>query len=536
MTVPRPAVFLIGLDGATFDVLEPLFRDGTMPFLAGLRDRAACGPLASTPHPISPAAWASVITGRTPGHHGVFDFVRVDQGNSRPAYTLITSADLRCASIFEIASYHDRRVTALNFPCMFPPPPVNGIVVPGYVPWSYLGRAVHPRHIYPRLKDEAGLDLRLLAVDWDVERRAIQGLPEDELARWAELHVIREEQWFRMTRFLVRAYPSDLTAVVFDGIDRIQHLCMHLLRPSAEDACRAAELARAMCIRYFRRLDGYLAELVALAGPDAYVLVVSDHGAQRAGDRIFYVNVWLEQQGYLRWADGVPADDAGRLAMDGNTESTVLFDWAATTAAALTSSSNAIIIRRAERLGDTGVPSDQYVAFRDRLAAQLLQATDPETGERIVERVLVRDEAFPGAACADAPDLTLELRSPGFISVLRAGATVRPRPTPYGTHHPTGIFMLAGPGVRATRTLSGLTVTDVAPSVLYALGLPIPHDMDGKPALASYEPSYLERHPLRRPQALASIRRANGACPAGEYDPVAETEVMDRLRLLGYLE
>jgi len=536
VTVPRPAVLLLGLDGATFDVLEPLFQDGTMPFLAGLRDRAACGPLASTPHPISPAAWASAITGRQPGHHGVFDFVRVDQDNSRPAYTLVTSADLRCASIFEIASCHGRRVTALNFPCMFPPPQVNGVVVPGYVPWSYLGRAVHPREIFPRLKEEAGLDLRLLAVDWDMERRAIQGLPKDELARWAELHIIREEQWFRMTRFLIERCPADLTAVVFDGIDRLQHLCLHLLQLPAEDSDRASERARAMCIRYFRRLDEYLAELVALVGPDAYVLVVSDHGAQRAGDRIFYVNVWLEQQGYLRWADRVPTDEAGRLAMDGNTESTVLFNWAATTAAALTSSSNAIIIRRAERPGDPGIPPDRYIAFRDRLATQLLQATDPETGERIVERVLVRDEAFPGAACADAPDLTLKLKSPGFISVLRADATVRPRPAPYGTHHPTGIFMLAGSGVRATRSLAGLSVADVAPSVLHALGLPIPQDMDGKPALAAYEPSHLERHPLRSPQALSSVRRAGGAGPAGEYDPVAEADVMDRLRLLGYLE
>jgi predicted AlkP superfamily phosphohydrolase/phosphomutase len=536
MTVTGPAVFLIGLDGATFDVLEPLFQDGTMPFLASLRDRSACGPLASTPHPISPAAWASAITGQKPGRHGVFDFVRLDHGNSRPAYTLVTSADLRCASIFEIASCHGRRVTALNFPCMFPPPRVNGVVVPGYVPWSYLGRAVHPRQIFPRLKDEAGLDLRLLAVDWDVERRAIQGLPEDELARWAELHVIREEQWFRMARFLIEEYPSDLTAVVFDGVDRIQHLCLHLLQPSAEDVSRAAERARAACIRYFRRLDEYLAELVALAGPDAYVLVVSDHGAQRAGDRIFYVNVWLEQQGYLRWADGVPVDQGGRLAMDGNTESTVLFDWAATTAAALTSSSNAIIIRQARHPGDPGVPPDQYVTFRDRLAAQLLQAADPETGERIVERVLVRDEAFKGAACADAPDLTLELRSPGFISVLRAGATVRPRPAPYGTHHPTGIFMLAGPGVRPTRSLSGLSVADVAPSVLHALGLPIPQDMDGTATLAAYEPSHLEWHSPRRPQVLVGVGRANGAGPAEEYDPAAEADVMDRLRLLGYLE
>ena len=143
---------LIGLDGATFAVLDPLTRDGTMPFLASFIATGTRATLESTPHALTPPAWTTLVTGRTPGHHGVFDFVQVDRDGDPPGYSLITSADNHCETVWAIADRHGRRVTTLNFPCMFPPPALNGFVVPGFVPRSYLPRAVHPRGLYARLK------------------------------------------------------------------------------------------------------------------------------------------------------------------------------------------------------------------------------------------------------------------------------------------------------------------------------------------------------------------------------------------------
>ena len=60
------------------------------------------------------------------------------------------------------------------------------------------------------------------------------------------------------------------------------------------------------CERYFRELDAMLAELVALAGPEATVVLASDHGFGPTRD-VFHVNSWLEREGYLTWAP----DDAG---------------------------------------------------------------------------------------------------------------------------------------------------------------------------------------------------------------------------------
>ena len=86
---------LIGLDGATFTVLDPLM-DGTcaegvvMPYLASLRGKGYSAKLKSTAHPLTPPAWTSVATGRTPGHHGIYDFVRFEDLGDEMFFTMAT--------------------------------------------------------------------------------------------------------------------------------------------------------------------------------------------------------------------------------------------------------------------------------------------------------------------------------------------------------------------------------------------------------------------------------------------------------------
>lgn len=529
MSRRRPPVVLLGLDGAAWPILDPMLEDGTMPNLARVRSAGAAAPMASTVHPLSPPAWASIMTGRPPGEHGIFDFVRLDHSGGPPSYTLISSGDLRVPTVFDVASRYGRTVTALNFPCMFPPPAVNGFVVPGYVPWSYLGRACHPGGLFRSLKDEAQIEPRKLAVDWEVERTAIQGLPADELAHWVQLHVERERQWAKILLHLMRPEPTDLVAAVFDGVDRIQHLCLHLVVADPEQLAPAERAVRSACLDYFRLVDEVLGEVLSAAGPEASLVVVSDHGAQVAGDRIFYANTWLESHGLLAWEDDVPVDGDGRVAMNGNRESSRLFDWDRTLAAALTSSSNAIVVHRSRHRGEPGVAPEDYDSFCRRLRDELLAAVDPAGGERLVARVYLRDEGFPGPAHEDAPDLTLDLTSPGFLSVLRGPAVTAPRVRPYGTHHPTGIFVAHGPEVVPGAELGPMSVVDVAPTVLGLLGLPVPAEMSGRPAVGG-------GRAVAPVQAAVHEEHGGSTAIASGLDAAGEAEVMSRLRSLGYLE
>ncbi len=69
-------VLMIGLDGATFDLLQPLMDDGVMPFLQRFMAEGCHGDLMSTRNPLTPPAWVSMTTGRSPHVHGIYDFLR----------------------------------------------------------------------------------------------------------------------------------------------------------------------------------------------------------------------------------------------------------------------------------------------------------------------------------------------------------------------------------------------------------------------------------------------------------------------------
>ena len=349
---------------------------------------------------------------------------------------------------------------------------------------------------------------------------------------------MRERRWFEIARFLMQEEPCELTAVLFDGVDRLQHLCYHLLDPRlASQATQLRHSTSTVCVSStsgnwtvsWRRLSRWPAPRHKFSWPQTMDL-------RRQGDQIFYANAWLQQHGYLEWAEGIPIDEEGRLALDENTESSTLLDWSSTTAFALTSSSNAIFIRQAQTPGAPGVCAEEYAAFRKRLIESLLAFTDPKTGQPVIERVLTREEAFPGRHIDKAPDLTLFLREPGFLSILRANAPLQPRRSPYGAHHPHGIFLGCGPGIRTGEKVSPFSIVEMAPTLLYSLGLPIPSDMEGTPVLSAFTPAFVAAHPIcmeapDQPQEALRHEPEQALLPAAE-----EAQIIERLKALGYLQ
>jgi len=532
MSESKIRTLIIGLDGATYDLLDPLVAEGVMPVLGEIMEQGARGILRSTIHPLTPPAWTTMTTGRSPGNHGVFDFIRVDRGTDKPSYTLATSADVMVPTIWQIASDAGLRATTLNFPVTFPVKPIDGTVIPGYVPWSYLGRAIHPRESFKMLKAEGVFKASEMSTDWQHERKAVQGLAENQLDDWVQFHITREERWFQTMMTLMDKEPSELCSVLFDGVDRIQHLCWHLVDPATRDdyTGEAAARTRDLVLQYFRNVDGYIDRMIKAAGPEAQVFVVSDHGFTRSGRRIFYANTWLEQMGHLGWVEGTPLDDQGRVALDENTEASTLIDWSRTNAYALSSSSNAIFIRQAEEPGAPGVPPQEYDAFRARLIEGLLALIDPVTGKPVISRVFTREEAFPGTHTDRAPDLTLMLHDYSFLSVLRADAPLKDRMVPYATHHPDGIFVATGPGI-AKIALEPLQIADVAPTALHSLGLAVPEEIEGRVAEAAFASDWQAENPVRMAQGTAGT----GAADAATLDEDAEAQIRERLKSLGYL-
>ena len=530
---------LIGLDGATFTILDMLMESDVMPFLKKITLDGVRGELLSTINPMTAAAWPSLMTGRSPGYHGLFDFVRFEERPYGIYMTVATAHDLRCETIWSIASRSGRTVTALNFFGTNPPETVAGYMISGFAPWRHLKDAIYPKELYAQLKNLPNFNSRELAMDIDLEKKSIQGMPKEEFENWVRLHIRREQRWNEVLHWLMTSDPTDLTAIVYDGVDKLQHLCWRLIDPALFPSQPSfwEQMIRNLCLEYFGQIDQAIQKTVALAGPGARVYIVSDHGFG-ASTEIFYLNVWLQQRGYLSWSEGVELDTSGGLTANRMKNHIMLLDWANTSAYAMTPSSNGVYIRLAKDGSLGGIAPEAYETFRQHIKAELLEYRDPVSGERVVTRVLTREESYPGSSLGEVPDLLLTLRDGGFISILNADAPLKQRSDPVGTHRPNGIFIANGPGIKQGQNISQLSILDIAPLLLYSLDLPIPEDMEGTFPEHIYAPNVLSEKSVSysQPQGksaheIQKIKKTLAEMPQGE-----EQEILDRLRALGYLE
>lgn len=525
-----PTTVLIGLDGATFSVLNPLMTRGLMPHLNSLVEGGVQATLRSVIPPLTPPAWTSLMTGKRPGEHGVFDFFQKEAPDSL-YLKFASSGDVRSSTIWSLASEHGKRIIALNFPLMFPPPAINGSVVPGgWMPWRQLRLGCYPPGLFDRLKLLPSFNARELALDMKLEEKALEGCDAEEYADWIKLHIRREQRWLEILQYLMKEDPADLVAVMFDGVDKLQHLCWRFLDPDlvpADPSPWEQEIID-LCEMYFEQLDEIIGQIVEMAGEDATIVVASDHGFGASYD-VFFVNTWLEQQGYLKWSDQDEAqmETDARLGMSQITRHIHQLDWDHTVAYCATPSSNGINIVGTAAGHDTE-------KLRDEMRTALMELRHPSTGQPFVTNVWTREQAFSGPYQEFASDITFEL-SQGAVSILRGDETVKRRDEVIGTHRPEGIFVVSGPGVESGKSIPELSITDVGPLLLCSLGIAIPDDASGRIPVEIFDEKRRKvaieiagrRQPVAVPQSIPEHP---------EFDQEAETIMLKRLQALGYIE
>lgn len=528
----------IGLDGATFTVLDNITSDlpeigVTMPFLKQFMEAGVRAKLRSTPNPLTPPAWVSIMTGRTPGSHGVYDFVRYEDKGQDVYFTLYDSRDIRTETIWSMASRQNRTAVALNFPFTAPPRPISGSLVPGFVPWKHLRRNTTPPELYDRLKEIPDFDPKELAWDFEKENQTLTYMSTDDLENWVKYHIIREEQWFRVAEKLLTEDSPDLMAVLFDGTDKLQHQVWEFLDPGIYPTHNTPwqQQMRKSCLEYFRRLDGYIQRLVEIAGPDAQVFMASDHGFT-ATTEVVRINAFLHEKGYLTWrkVDNSEAEKRREASNFAN------LDWEETLAYCPTPSSNGIAIRVAKKPGEPGIKPEEYESFREKLIQDLENFKDENTGERIIQAIYKREDVYSGDALLEAPDLTLVLRDYGFVSINNVLPPVEPRKSPQGTHHPDGIFLAGGKGIKGGFEAERHNVADVPATLLYSLGLEIPSDLEGLVAKSFFTDECLESKPVVTGATTASDRAPEVDNQSGNITEDEKDKILAQLQMLGYLE
>ncbi len=492
----RPRWVVIGIDGADWGVIEVLWAEGKLPHLRSLAERGVRAGLA-TDYGISPVIWTTMATGVTPERHGVTDFVAVTPQGTVP----VSSRTRRVPALWNILSEAERRVGVVGWWATWPAEPIVGVLVSDRAGRG-LEREVHPP------------EMEAAYAEWRKEAMRGKGTFPRPVRHRDEPVALAAER-------LVAA-DFDLLLVYFNGVDTISHRQWRYWAPEGFPPAPAEEVraGRAELVAVYEATDAAIGRLLAAAGPQRNALVVSDHGfiPQRPEKTRVHVDfdLVLERLGYQRRdGDGV--------------------DWSGTTlythGSATFRPTRRIRFALAGREPQGRVVVAERAFLRRRLEADLARVTyaggSPAFGVRDAEP----EEAAEGAdfvVVVGSRDPSTELLHEGetWKGIVKAFSRVT------GTHalHTAGILVAAGPDVAPGTDLPRLSIHDIAPTLLYGLGLPVADDFTGRPIEELFTERFRRAHPLRRVPTYGS--RAAGETEASP----ADAELLRELEALGYLE
>ena len=539
---------ILGLDGATWSVLDPMRARGLMPNLDALLARSAHGTLRSCIPPVTSAAWTTMMTGCGPARHGVFDHRYFDM----PAGKLKVNhaRRVRVPTFWHQLSEAGRSVISLNLPVTYPPLPVRGLIVSG----------MDAPHLDAALSGSPEFAERLRAEVPGYHLRTIWKRPPRDLAEMVEnarqtVDVFDAEA---EAGILADRMVPDWSALLvqFQVLDPFQHRAWRYLDVDetgiADQSFNAA--ADGVMVGLDRAI-GRLCELAEKRG--AGVMIVSDHGFGPCLGRV-HVNRILIDAGVARlpglagrlrrrfiqgcehlsrWEAKRDDPTARSASFDQSIAAQFPFDWKRTLAFAPHQDTAAMIyLNSTERRAGAPLTTPRQVDdARAATIAALAEARHPETGAPLFPRVISTAEAYDVDPAREGfPDLIAPPDEPYWVRCKLAPGTawIEADSQMPGTHRPEGVISLAGPGIMPGRTLAA-DLRDVAPSILTMFGLTIPDHVEGTPLRCLTE----HARPGRRERLDAAHTAYAGRHEDGfEYTPEENALIEQRLADLGYLE
>jgi predicted AlkP superfamily phosphohydrolase/phosphomutase len=552
-------VFVLGLDGATWDLLGPLMDEGRLPNLEKIRDQGVSGTLNSVFPPLSPVAWTGVMTGKNSGKHGVFEFLEYEHNplKGRVNSSRAVKADL----VWEIAGRQGKKTVAGAVPMSYPLRKAPGVYLGDFLSPADAPDFASDPAIFKELEEHLGGPYRPWSSavhDGGHEAEALQ-----ELTDFLDHHL-------KAVKFLMKRCEWDLFMYDLMATDRIQHELWHAWEPTHR-AARGRDLSavREGFIDFWRKLDDGVGEIASALPSDTALILMSDHGF---GPIEWYVNfnVWLLGQGYIglkdsfyvrqkhwfyqrgvtpEWFYGLMARFGGarnrvsrfrgkqmsltdRLA-DATFLSKRHMDWSKTKAYSQGNFGQIFLNVKGRQPQGSVDPADVR-GLLDEIKGRLKEIPHPETGEPLVETIYEREDLYDGPFAHLAPDLTVvpgdwRYRTIGLYD-FTTHKVISPAFGPTGDHRREGVFFAQGPAFRSGSKPENASLLDIAPTVLHLLGVSVPEDMDGRVLSEVLDPS------VQSPEIREQVPVSNGHPDGGSgYSEEDEALIQQRLSDLGYL-
>ena len=532
---------VLGLDGATFDLILPWAEQGHLPAFARLLKNGAYADLESVPNMNTAPAWTTFMTGKNPGKHGIFWFA--EEGEEAGTVRFVTAADRKAVSIWRLLSDARRRVGVMNVPLTYPAEAVNGVMVAGFdAPSTSSSNFSYPPDAIAELERRCGT----YNVHAAIAHHAAAGRRE----RVVEAALEAEETRVCAAVSLLEQEPWDVFMYMIKATDMAAHYLWDYDAPFQK-----------FLLPIYQYADSALDRFLAAAGDDCGVLVMSDHGFGWRQPAAEYLNEILIQLGYMKKQEsasqgavwrafhiakrlGPQAKGAVKRLLPGLHRRfgyKIRFggiDWSGTRAYS-DNTRHCVWINLRGRNPNGIVDTFDYDRVVEEIREILCDLTDPDTGERAIEAVWRPEEIYSGPHVHEAPDLQIHWRYDRPVHGLayegRFGRAASRHSAKgmmtslTGAHRPTGVLMASGPQFQTSGRLEKVHIQDIAPTILHLAETPIPDDMDGRVLLDALAEPYASR-----PITHAEKQQEEGI-EASIYTESEAAELEERLRALGYL-
>jgi predicted AlkP superfamily phosphohydrolase/phosphomutase len=571
-------VLVIGLDGVTFDLLGPWMEAGELPHLQRLMHQGASGKLRSTLPPISSSSWSSFATGVNPGKHGLVDFIAPsyegDPSDDSYKVSMVNATSRRTRALWNWLNDAGYQVGLMGIPTTYPPEPVDGFMISGF-----LAPGPDSDWAYPaELKQELVGALGEFQLSPNERYRSTH-----RLDRFLQDLTASVENRTQAALYLMRNKPWDLFTVVYWDTDMVQHETWRLLDPThpRHDPAEAATY-REQILDFHRKVDADVGRLLAeidSGSPeqaDTLVIVMSDHGFGPVHS-FFLTNNWLARLGLLKFKRGpqttfkrllfrlgytplrmfrvAKALGLGRLRKQVRFQQKAgllnrLFlsfddvDWSRTQAFSIGSFGQVYINLVGAHPQGIVQPGSEYEELREKLAREALALRDPYSGKSLVEQVYRREEIYSGPYAARTPDLIVQSRGWEYMAFGHAdfgsNKLVEPITGLSGHHRLDGVVILAGAGVKPDTQLENASILDLTPTILHAMGVAVPRELDGRVLSEAFDDSSPAARPIvysNRGDPGANIYKDGtdaGGPSARDFSDEEMKEVQEKLRGWGY--
>lgn len=520
--INKNRVLVIGLDGATPDLLFPWAKDGKLPHIADLINNGISGKLRSTIPPLTAPAWTSFMTGKNPGKHGLYHFIARPTKNYE--YTPMNAKDNHAQTLWALLSELNKKVGVLQVPMTYPPEKVNGFIVCGLGTPGSDSNFTYPKQLRENLLKDFKFKLQSTEI-------YIKNNEDNFLADLEQTERKKEE----VTRYLMKEYVWDFFMVVFSMTDIVQHFFwkyMDAMHP-AHDAKESEKYKNAIMNSY-QLMDEIIGNIISDVDEDTSVIIMSDHGFGPLHKEL-HLNYWLKSIGLQKSNDGyasrvkfwllkhslsferaselmskIKLRGMSRIMPDNiiniipKRDALSAINWRETKAYSY-GNLGLICINLKGREAEGVVPQEEYDGLRDYIIKELRELKDPENGKYIVDTVFKREELYNGPYVNDAPDLVVmmdmtyqERATFGDFLVGSVGRieekNISMRRS--GQHRMNGVFIIKGKNIRKNPKIENAEIIDLAPTILYMMDVPVPSDMDGKVLKDAFDPDYLKQNPV----------------------------------------